>query len=352
MRIPPVLIIFVGFLSIGASFILQLLVALGLPYIKGIYFLYIRFADQSSSTILRTTFGIWSQCFEQGGVTQCSPTGLGYQQTFNGINNAVSLFFVNKLPYALVVQPISAGFTGAAAGAAFLHLCTNTFLWPLAALWASFLTMAALVIELVLFVLARNKARSFQSTGQLTPTGSELGPAIWMQVASLPPVFFGFMMLALGWYLKRSRSNDNYYDDYEPARPVYAANDYPEKDYYYQPQQPQRPISRASRRSRYDDYYEPDDSRVYGNVGRRESRRSRRDLAAEEDYDRFDDRYDDNRTSRVGRYSSQRDSRRSYDDRARRSFGGDAYGSRTQLAPEPAAYRGGRSRRYSERGAY
>lgn len=338
MRIAPVFIIFVGFLAIGASFILQLLVALGLPYIKGIYFLYVRFADQSSSTILRTTFGIWSQCFEQGGDTFCTPTGLGYQQTLNGIDNAIDRFFVDKLPYALVLQPISAGFTGAAAGAAFLHLCTNTFLWPLAALWASFLTMASLVIELVLFILARNKARSFQSTGSLSPIGSELGPAIWMQVASLPPVFFGFMMLALGWYLKRSSSKDNYYDDYEPARPVYPANDYPEKDYY---QQPQRPISRASRRSRYDDYYEPDDSRVYGNVGRRESRRSRRDVAPADDY------YDDEPRN------SRRYSRRSYDDRApRRSFGGDAYGSRTQLAPEPAAYRGGRSRRYSERGAY
>jgi len=335
MRLPAVLFIFVGFLAIGASFILQLLVALGLPYIKGIYFLYIRFADsQDAGTILRVTFGIWSQCFKQGDITQCSPTDLGYQQTFNGVNNAINLFFVNKLPYALVVQPISAGFTGLAAGAAFLHLCTNSFLWPLSALWASFLTMAALVIELVLFILARNKARSFQSNGQLTADGSALGPAIWMQVASLPPVFFGFMMLALGWYLKRSRSDDNYYDDYEPARPVYAPAEYPEKDYYYQQPQ-QRPISRASRRSRYDDYYEPaDDSRVYGNVGRRESRRPQRDSYAD-DYDRYDNR-------------------RSYDDRApRRSYGGDTYGSRTSLAPPVAgAYRGGRSRRYSERGAY
>ncbi|SNX81350.1 uncharacterized protein MEPE_00055 [Melanopsichium pennsylvanicum] len=339
MRIAPVLFIFVGFLAIGASFILQLLVALGLPYIKGIYFLYINFADQqSTSEVLKVTFGIWSQCFKQNGVTECSSTGLGYQQNFNGISNAISLFFVNKLPYALVLQPISAGFTGLAAGAAFLHLCTNTFLWPLSALWASFLTMTTLVIELVLFILARNKVRSYQGTSGTTPIGSELGPAIWMQVASLPPVFFGFMMLALGWYLKRSRSQDNYYDDYEPARPVYAPNEYPEKDYYYQNQnqnqnQNPRPISRASRRTRYDDYYEPDDSRVYGNVGRRDSRRSYKGSAAP-----VDDYYD---------------SRRSYDDRAaRRSYGGEPYGSRTSLAPEIAPYRGGRSRRYSERGAY
>lgn len=344
MRIPAALLIFVGFLSIGASFILQLLVALGLPYIKGIYFLYIRFQDQSqSNTIFRVTFGIWSQCFELPDGTQCSPTGLSYQQTLNGVNSAISLFFVNKLPYALVLQPISAGFTGVAAGAAFLHLCTNTFLWPLSALWASFLTMSALVIELVLFVLARNKARSFQSTGTSTPAGSELGPAIWMQVASLPPVFFGFMMLALGWYLKRSRSQDNYYDDYEPARPVYPSNNYVEKDPYYE-QPAQRPISRASRRSRYDDYYEPDDSRVYGNVGRRDSRRSTRAPPAD-DYDRYDNRrsYDD-RAPRRG-YSSR-------DYAGERDYGAEPYGSRTSLAPGPAPYRGGRSRRYSERGAY
>lgn len=333
MRIPPVLVIFVGFLAIGASFILQLLVALGLPYIKGIYFLYIDFTGQGASSGIRATFGIWSQCLTDGGQTSCTPTGLGYTQSALGINSAIELFFVSKLPYALVLQPISAGFTGLAAGAAFLHLCTNTFLWPLSALWASFLTMAALVIELVLFILARNKARDFNNTSsQQVPSGSELGPAIWMQVASLPPVFFGFMMLALGWWLKRSRSQDNYYDDYEPARPVYAPNDYPEKDYY---NQPARPISRASRRSRYDDYYEPDDSRVYGNVGRRDSRRSYRGAPPADDYDRYDNR-------------------RSYDDRApRRSYGGpEPYGSRTSLAPGPAPYRGGRSRRYSERGAY
>ena len=331
MRIPPVLFIFVGFLAIGASFILQLLVALGLPYIKGIYFLYINFTGNDIPNGLRATFGVWSQCLSSAGEVRCTPTGLGYQQTALGIQSAISAFFVNKLPYALVLQPISAGFTGLAAGAAFLHLCTNTFLWPLSALWASFLTMAALVIELVLFILARNKARSYTLGGAQVPSGSELGPAIWMQVAALPPVFFGFMMLALGWWLKRSRRDDNYYDDYEPARPVYAPNDYPEKDYY---NQPARPISRASRRSRYDDYYEPDDSRVYGNVGRRDSRRSYRGAPPGDDYDRYE-------------------MRRSYDDRApRRSYGGEPYGSRTSLAPGPAPYRGGRSRRYSERGAY
>lgn len=344
MRIAPVLFIFVGFLAIGASFILQLLVTLGVPYIKGIYFLYINVSDGTGNGNIHTTFGVWAQCLKLNSLNRCTPSGLGYQQSEFGVNTLIQPFFVNKLPYALVLQPISAGFTGLAAGAAFLHLCTNTFLWPLAALWASFLTMASLVIELVLFILARNKARNYQGGNGQTPTGSNLGPAIWMQVASLPPVFFGFMMLALGWYLKRSASQDNYYnDDYnEPARAVYASEAYPaEKNdnyYYNQPPPPAaRPISRASRRSRYDDYYEPEE-RVYGNVGRRDSRRTNRSAytSGGDDYDRYDNR-------------------RSFDDRApRRSYGGDPYGSRANLAPPVAGapYRGGRSRRYSERGAY
>lgn len=342
MRIPAWLLAGVGFLSIGASFILQLLVALGLPYIKGIYFLYINFTDSTvNDTTLRVTFGVWSQCLSQTGASACSPTGLGYQQTFQGVNTAINSFFVNKLPYALVLQPIAAGFTGLAAGAAFLAICTNTVLWPLAALWASFLTMAALVIELVLFILARNRARSFQATGTLTPSGSELGPAIWMQVASLPPVFFGFMMLAAAWYLKRSRSNDNYYDEYAAERAGGYYNEPTEKDYYSAPAP--RPVSRnsraASRRSRYDDYYEPEESRVYGNTAPRNSSRRSIRPSYNDDYDRYDRRsYDDRRS-----FDDHRASRRSY---------GDGFGSRTSLASPAAPYRGGRSRRYSERGAY
>ncbi|EPQ31984.1 uncharacterized protein PFL1_00182 [Pseudozyma flocculosa PF-1] len=336
MGLPAALVIFVGFLSLGASFILQLLVALGLPYIKGIYFLYTDFSNGSST--LRLTFGIWAQCLASDGVKSCTSTGLGYQQA--AYSNVIAPFFVNKLPYALVVQPVAAGFTGLAAGAAFLHLCTNTILWPLAAIWASFLTMAALVIELVLFILARNKYRSFdgvQGTGSI-PIKSELGPAIWMQVAALPPCFFGFMMLAAGWWLKRSRYNSHYQDDYEPARPSYVQD---KDDYYYQPAPPPARVpSRQSRRSRYapDDYYE-DDERVYGNVGRRDSRRE-------------SGRSMDRRSG--GGYGYDRDRRISYEDRpARRSYAGDAYGSRTSLAPPAGApYRGGRSRRYSERGAY
>ncbi|PWN46490.1 hypothetical protein IE53DRAFT_33489, partial [Violaceomyces palustris] len=300
MGIPAVLVIFVGFLSLGASFILQLLVSLSLPYIKGIYFLDVDLSTGTTAT-QKLVFGIWSNCVKDlvNNTYQCVPNGLGYQQPY--FAEVVRQAFVNKLPYALVVQPVAAGFTGLAAGAAFLHLCSNTFLWPLSAIWASFLTMAALVIELVLFVLARNKFRDAQSDGTTqninpVPISSNLGPAIWMQVAALPPCFFGFLMLAIGWWMKRSR--DTYRDDYVDAPPRASYYEKNDEDYYHQ-----RAPSRASRRSRaaYDDYYGQEDPRVYGNVGRRESLRS---AAREESY--------------------------YYDERPpRRSYGGDGYDSRT-----------------------
>lgn len=49
---------------------------------------------------------------------------------------------------------------------------------------------------------------------------STLGPAIWMQVAALPPAFFGLVMLGLGYYLKRKSKKeirDDYYD-FEPSQ--------------------------------------------------------------------------------------------------------------------------------------
>lgn len=263
--------------------------------------------DRDKWTTLTLQFGIWSNCVKSGSTISCTSQGLGYQQpAFQAVVNEA---FVNKLPYALVLQPISAGFTGAAAGAAFLHLCTNTVLWPLAAIWASFLTMAALVIELVLFILARNKFRDAQfatdmsvGTGTTTVTSSNLGPAIWMQVASLPPCFFGFMMLAAAWWMKRKAASWD--DDFEPAKPVY--------------------------------------SRDREEVDPRESYRRSRAAYYEDDRDQYDAR--DRPVSGYDRETRE----------PRRSYAPDPYGgSRSSLVPATAPLRGsGRTRRYSERGAY
>lgn len=126
------------------------------------------------------------------------------------------------MAYALVISPIAAGFTGLAAGGAFLHLCSNTLLWPLLAAWATLLTAGTLGVDLAFFILARN---SYNDVSNVTALGSQvrnssLGPAIWMQVAALPPAFFGLVMLGLGYYLKKKSKKeirDDYYD-FEPTQ--------------------------------------------------------------------------------------------------------------------------------------
>ena len=166
MGLPAGLLIFVGFLSLGASFILQLIVTLGVVAIKGVFFLRVDTGVDTGSAI-RLIFGVFNQCATPLGTNAgsiCSAAELGYKNSaadITGLEQILQQYFVKDLPYALVLQPISTGFTALAAGAAFLHLCTNTVLWPLSAVWASLLTMSALVIELVLFILARNDFRDF-----------------------------------------------------------------------------------------------------------------------------------------------------------------------------------------------
>lgn len=107
------------------------------------------------------------------------------------------------MAYALVISPIAAGFTGLAAGGAFLHLCTNTILWPLLAAWAMILTAATLGVDLAFFILGRN---SLNETGAMAlgsaADSSMLGPAIWMQVAAFTTCFFRFHHVS-SWILSK-----------------------------------------------------------------------------------------------------------------------------------------------------
>ncbi|WFD44927.1 hypothetical protein MPSI1_003601 [Malassezia psittaci] len=220
-----------GFLLLGASFILQLLNSLSLPYIKGLYFLKLISGQQElrvSFFVMLIQFGIWAACVEATS-SQCSAVGLGYQQTslqrlFGSGNLNISFPFLHNLPYALVLQPISAGFTGLAAGAALLAVCTSSALFALAALWALLLSIATLVIELILFVKARNSlnnqlgSQSYDST-----VGSKLGPAIWLQVAATAAALVGFLFVAAAWSSRRS-SHTNPYDS---SLPMYSKDDDP-----------------------------------------------------------------------------------------------------------------------------
>ncbi|KAI3613370.1 hypothetical protein CBS9595_004203 [Malassezia furfur] len=210
-----------GFLLVGASFVLQLLNSISLPYIHGLYFMRLISGDQD----LR--FGVWAGCVISS-TSQCSPVGLGFKQQslqeLFGSRLNIGSPFIHNLPYALVLQPISAGFTGIAAGAALLAVCTNTLLYTIATFWAMLLSIATLVIELILFINARNKLNNQLAANYSGQVSAELGPAIWLQVAATAAVVVGFVFIALAWSLNREESLP---ERYEPPASMYAKDDDP-----------------------------------------------------------------------------------------------------------------------------
>lgn len=170
--------------------------------------------------------------------------GLGYkqqslQELFGSRLNTGSPF-IHNLAYALVLQPISAGFTGIAAGAAMLAVCTNTLLYTIATFWAMLLSIATLVIELILFINARNKLNNQLAANYSGQVSAELGPGIWLQVAATAAVVVGFVFIALAWSLNREEALP---EPYEPPASMYAKDDDP-----YGYDQP------AQNTNRYSDY--------------------------------------------------------------------------------------------------
>lgn len=163
------------------------------------------------------------------GQSQCTNVDLGYRQS-----QLRELFtdrlhmpmpFIRDLPYALILQPISAGFTGLAAGAALLALCTNSLLYTLAAFWAATLTIATLVIELVLFLDGRSKLkRELRAQNYSGQADVGLGPALWLQVAATGAVILGFFLVVIAWSMNRPSATA---PTYEAPLPLYTKDDDP-----------------------------------------------------------------------------------------------------------------------------
>lgn len=213
-----------AFLLMGASFVLQLVNSISVPYIKKLGMLELKFQDPPLQrwNVHETQFGIWGWSAVTGPDKQevSSDAGLNNYGEFVGqlrdsyerSGSTIQNPFLKDLPYALVLQPISAGFTGLAAGAALLAVYVNSFLWVLAALWALALSAAAMVIELVLFIKARQRFNDL-----LRPLFTDenyysvnMGKGIWLQVAALAAVLVGAWLMILSYIVnsianKRSR---------------------------------------------------------------------------------------------------------------------------------------------------
>ena len=261
-----------SFLLLGASFVLQLVNSISNTYIHGLYFLKGTFDTKSAQVFgdSSVSFGIWGACVytpenqrNQASGTHCTKVALGYQQDsiqklFGSDNLPIQSPFLKTLPYALVRHPLSAGFTGLAAGAALLSTCTGSILWVLAGVWALVLTIATLVVELVLFVNAKDKfSEELANSIFADKFKMQYGPALWVQVAALATCLIGAMSL-LSSYVSddptKSSSktpadalrNDSYYAHQPQTRSTYDNVYGTESERMYQPEVPAYPPMTSS----------------------------------------------------------------------------------------------------------
>jgi len=205
-----------AFMLLGASFVLQLVNSLSVPIIRGLSFLDFGLVSQGNEGEFH--FGIWGWCSQQTGrATACLRTGPGdYDAFLSSLQKTLAPRsvpyqdpFLGHLAQALVLQPIAAGFTGLAAGAALLAVCANSFLWVLAALWAAALSIATLVVELILFLNA--KARFSQMFDQIDAFDEftvSLGKGNWIQVAATAAAIIGAVVALVAFITNHTHAGD------------------------------------------------------------------------------------------------------------------------------------------------
>lgn len=250
-----------AFLLIGGSFVLQLINSISLPYIHGLYFLRLSLTELAGRPVNASLdMGIWTMCLNGVPDSGCAhPYGLGYRQAAyhqffatsqGGLNLEEPL--IKNLPYALVLQPIAAGFTLIATLGALISVCSAIFLWPFLALWAALVSIAALVIELVLFIRAHDRLVQLldATRGNFGDVSIKYGPALWIQVAATAAVVVGCLFLMGSYLAAKSDSvqSGNYVSSVPPSE-VKA-------DSYYGYRDPAPPAAAGAYRRGYDTPYE------------------------------------------------------------------------------------------------
>lgn len=192
-RIGPGFVILLAGAAFFISFLLQLLVTIGLPNIRSIYFLGFTLADLGQ----QTRIGLWTICTDQfyssfymsdNGET-CQNKSLGYEDSQYG--TIADYLLIHSLSRGLVIQPISTAFAGIAIFSSALHLFTNIIVWPFVGALAGIFAILAFVFEIVLFSVARVRLNSNAASNLGSGVQSvNFGPGIWLQLAAMVVVIF------------------------------------------------------------------------------------------------------------------------------------------------------------------
>jgi len=169
-----------GATVLAVAFILSLLTALSLPYIRVFDFARVTFqgnvAKASDGGTSEARLGVWGYCYEaaKSGEWLCVNTGYAYTFTVGGVTIGSSW------TRGLIIHPIATVLTFVAL---ILSLFPSVFIMLLAALtsWlAAFLTLIAFFCDIALFAYFKSKMKGIDGAQPSTHPG----PGFWMTLAT------------------------------------------------------------------------------------------------------------------------------------------------------------------------
>ncbi|ORY56812.1 SUR7/PalI family-domain-containing protein [Leucosporidium creatinivorum] len=166
-----------GLLCLLAATVLLIVVSVSTPIWESVYFLKADIVGGGSSTNGLIKLGQWGYCVGSA----CSKSKLGYDldAITTATDGQVSASIVHGLTYALVLNPIAAGFSFIAL---LFALCSNLALGIIASVlsgWAFLVTIIALALDLGLFVTARHRLNDASDN-----INASFGNALWLVVAA------------------------------------------------------------------------------------------------------------------------------------------------------------------------
>jgi len=195
-----------GATILGIAFILSLLTALSLPYVRDFDFARVTFqgntAKASDSDASQARLGIWGYCFEaaKSGEWVCINTGYAYTFTIGGVTIGSSW------TRGLVIHPIAAVATFAALVMSFVP---SVFIMLLAALtsWlAALLTLIAFFCDIALFAYFKGKMNDISGAQPSTNPG----PGFWMTFVTFFLLCLAGCAVLFGRKKERYIRGDNY----------------------------------------------------------------------------------------------------------------------------------------------
>ncbi|KAK4051556.1 hypothetical protein OIV83_002696 [Microbotryomycetes sp. JL201] len=193
----------IGFLFILAATVLLILVSVGTPIWNEMDFLRARLT--AGGDLLR--MGNWGYCYGNA----CTSSKLGYNLDFITQGSAIGNSNVNignfnfgdtvveGLTYALVLNPIAAGFAALALLAAVFSNTACGIFASLLAFWAFIVTLAAMAIDLGLFITTKKRLEDRNANSVM------YGPAWYMVIVAAGLLLLASMLVCCTCTSSRKR---------------------------------------------------------------------------------------------------------------------------------------------------